>query len=285
MLIAQITDIHVGFDRSNPDEYNTERLKAVIARLINAPTHPDLLLMTGDLTEFGDAQSYKQLAQIVAVCPFPVWPMVGNHDTREPLLAAFPQTPSHDGFIQYALDWNGVRLLLLDTFEPGRHGGAFCKTRADWLEAQLAAHPDTPTIITMHHPPFESGIAWLDGDANEPWIALFAQTVRGHGQIKSILAGHLHRIIHTFWQGMSLTVCASTAPLVGLDLRPIDSEHPDGRPMITDELPVFALHRWDGERLISHFQGVSEHAIFARFDDNLQAIVKHIEGERPSRGD
>jgi 3',5'-cyclic AMP phosphodiesterase CpdA len=281
LLIAQITDLHIGFDRDNPDEYNMQRLKSVIARLVDAPNTPDMLLMTGDLTEFGDAASFAALAEAVSQCPFPVWTIPGNHDLREELLAAFPDTPVNDGFIQYALEWNDVRVLMLDTLEEGRHGGAFCGRRAAWLSAELTAHPDTPTVVVMHHPPFESGICWLDSDAREPWIGRFAEAIKGHGQVKSILAGHLHRNIHTLWNGASLTVSASTAPLVGLDLRPIDPDLPDGRAMITDELPVYALHRWDGERLISHFEGVSGHPVFARFDEKLQQVVKAIESERP----
>lgn len=284
MLIAQITDIHVGFDQGNPDEYNMERLEAVVRRLIDAPNKPDCLLMTGDLTEFGDVESYERLAATVGVCPFPVWPMVGNHDLRETLLEAFPGTPSHDGFIQYAIDGESVRLILLDTFEPGRHGGGFCETRAAWLQSELAAHPDRPTIIAMHHPPFESGISWLDGNAREAWMARFAESIAGHSQVRAIISGHLHRNIHTLWNGVSLTVCASTAPLVALDLRPVDPAVPDYRAMITDEYPVYALHRWDGERLISHFEAVDDHRVFARFDNSLQEVVKLIDDERRGMG-
>lgn len=281
MLIAQITDIHIGFDRGNPDEYNMERLRAVIARLTDSPNRPDMLLMTGDLTEFGDRESYARLAEAVKDCPFPVWPLVGNHDLREPLREVFPDTPCEDGFIQYALDWNGVRLVMLDTLEPGRHGGSFCEVRANWLTRELVAHPDTPTVLVMHHPPFESGIGWLDGDAREEWMHRFADTVTGHDQVRAVITGHLHRNIHTLWNGVSMTVCASTAPLVALDLRPSDPNVPDGREMITDELPVYALHRWDGQRLISHFEGVSDHRIFARYDENLQPVVRIIAEEKP----
>lgn len=283
MLIAQITDIHVGFDRENPDEYNMQRLQAVLRRLIDAPNSPDMLLMTGDLTEFGDAESYGKLAEAVRECPFPVHAMAGNHDARGPLLDAFPETPVNNGFIQHTVECSGVRLILLDTLEEGRHGGAFCEARAAWLDQELRAHPDVPTVIAMHHPPFESGISWLDSDESEAWIVRFAETIRGHDQVCSILSGHLHRNISTLWNGVSLTVCASTAPLVALDLRPVDSDHPDGRALITDELPVYALHRWDGKRLISHFEGVGGHAVFARFNENTQAVVKAMEAERPAR--
>jgi 3',5'-cyclic AMP phosphodiesterase CpdA len=193
LLIAQISDVHIGFDRDNPDELNMQRLRAVIARLVSGPNRPDLLLMTGDLTESGDAESYARLAAAVAVCPFPVLAMVGNHDERAPLLAAFPQTPSEGGFVHYVVERPGFRLVAIDTLEPGRHGGAFCAARVAWLRATLAAAPTTPTYIAMHHPPFESGIAWLDSGADEPWIARFAGAVAGFPQVRGILAGHLHR--------------------------------------------------------------------------------------------
>jgi Icc protein len=280
VLIAQISDVHIGFDRGNPDELNMQRLRAVIARLIAAPSRPDLLLMTGDLTESGDAESYARLAEVVNVCPFPVLAMVGNHDEREPLLAAFPQTPSEDGFVHYVVDKPGFRLVVLDTLEVGRHGGAFCDARVAWLRSTLAADLVTPTYIAMHHPPFESGITWLDSAASEPWIARFAGAVAGFTQLRGIIAGHLHRTIHTAWNGLSVSVCQSTAPAVGLDLSPIDEDVPDGRELITDELPGYALHRWDGERLITHAESIGNHIALARFDPGLQAMVKGMMAER-----
>ncbi len=280
MLIAQITDLHIGFDRDNPDEYNMHRLTAVLQRIADGPNRPDLMLLTGDLTEFGDSDSYVRLAEAVAGCQFPVWAMVGNHDERAPLLASFPDTPVADGFVQYALDFDHFRVLVLDTLEPGRHGGAFCEIRATWLAERLAERPATPTVIAMHHPPFVSGISWLDSDNDEDWIARFAATVAGHGQVKAIFSGHLHRTITTLWNGVQLTVCASTAPTVGLDLRPIDSDRPDGRAMIVDELPGYALHHWDGERLISHVEAVGALRALARYDEGMQPLVRAIEDER-----
>jgi 3',5'-cyclic AMP phosphodiesterase CpdA len=282
VLIAQITDVHIGFEPGNPDEPNMQRLQAVIRRLVEGPNRPDLLLMTGDLTESGDAESYARLAEAVRPCPFPVLAMTGNHDAREALRAAFPDTPAQDGFVHYALDLPGLRVVALDTLEPGRHGGAFCEARAAWLRETLAADPATPTVIAMHHPPFESGIAWLDSLETEPWIGRFAQAVTGFPQVKAIVAGHLHRTIHTVWNGLAVTVCPSTAPPVGLDLRPVDADTPDGRILITDEPPAYALHRWDGRRLVTHFDSADPHKVLARFDAGLQPMVKGMMAERES---
>ncbi len=287
MLIAQITDIHIGFDKGNPDEHNMLRLRAVLDHLVNGPNRPDLLLLSGDLTEAGDPADYARLAAAVSICPFPVWPMTGNHDRREPLRAAFPHTPpSPDGFVHYVLDFDAVsrgrlRLIVLDTLEPGRHGGGFCAGRAAWLTAQLNAAPDTPTVVALHHPPFTAGIPWMDTDEREPWIARLAAALRGHGQVKGLIAGHLHRTILSHWEHLPVVVCPSTAPAVGLDLSPMDPERPDNRKLITDEPPGYCLHLWNGKDVVTHFEYAGDYRTFARFDTGLQGMIREMFGERP----
>jgi len=280
MLIGQITDIHIGFEPGNPDEPNMHRLRAVLERLFDGPNRPDLLLLTGDLTENGDAESYAQLAAALASAPCPVLAIPGNHDNRAALAQAFPQIGEAGGFLHYAHDAGALRLLMLDTFEPGRHGGAFCEARAAWLAERLAEAPDTPTLIAMHHPPIVSGIDWMDPDPGEPWIARFTDTTRGHNQIKALMCGHLHRAIAAVWQGAALVVGPSTAPSVALDLSPIDAGDPDGRALIRDAPPGYALHRWDGRNLVSHFERVGGYEDVARFDADLQPMIRGMLAER-----
>jgi Icc protein len=282
-LIAQITDCHIGFDRDNPEEDNVKRLRAVLARLREGRNRPDLLLITGDLTGYGEPENYARLAGVIADQPFPVHLMVGNWDRRELLCAALPKAQTSDGFIQFELALPGLRLIALDTNEAGRHGGAFCARRADWLSARLDADPDTPVVIAMHHPPVETGIEWLDSGANEAWIQRFSDVIRGRSQIRAIIAGHMHRPIFTTFAGVPLVVCPSSAPHVELDLSPLDPETPDGRPLVVDDPAGYALHRWDGQRLISHFEWVRPgevKAVYASFDASMARAVSQNARER-----
>lgn len=284
MLIAQMTDIHIGFDpEEEPEELNLRRFRATLARLLGGPNRPDMLVVSGDLTDRGDLESFADVAAMLSGCPFPVWPMVGNHDSREGLLRAFPHIQAEGGFAHYAVEAGGLRLLLLDTLEPGRHGGAFCGARAQWLSAQLSAHPDTPTVIFMHHPPVVSGIEWMDPGADEDWIARFGAVVQGQDQIVAIHCGHLHRPITTTFRGIPLSVTGSVAPLVALDLRQVDLDHPDGRDLITTEPPRYALHRWDGTTLVSHYEDVSGWHALAHYTDKLQPMIHDMFGERGGR--
>ncbi len=283
MLIAQITDCHIGFDRDNPQEDNVLRLGAVLNHLNTGPNRPDFLIMTGDLAAYGEAGNYSRLVQLLAACPFPVRLMVGNWDRREGLQAAFPENAEPGGFVQFEVALPGLRLIALDTTEPGRHGGAFCDERAAWLSALLDGDPETPVLLAMHHPPVETGIEWLDSGASESWIARFAGAIAGRPQVRAIIAGHMHRPIYTTFCGIPLIVCPSSAPHVTLDLSAIDPERPDGRPLVSAEPAGYALHRWDGAKLTSHFGTVpigQPWEVLASFDAAMAKTVSQNARER-----
>jgi 3',5'-cyclic AMP phosphodiesterase CpdA len=281
MLIAQMTDIHIGFaPDEKPEEYNRIRFRATLARLLEGPNRPDMMVLTGDITDNGDVDSFEKTAELLVECPFPVWPMVGNHDTREALVEAFPQVRLEGGFLHYVVEADGLQVIMLDTLERGRHGGAFCEARAAWLAARLDAAPGTPTLIFMHHPPIVSGIEWMDPLPDEDWIRRFGAVVEGRRQIVAIHCGHLHRPLMTEFRGIPLGVTPSVAPLVAMDLRAIDKQVPDGRDLITTEPPSYAIHRWDGTSLVTHYEQVSGWKTIAHYTGSLQAMIQDMFAER-----
>ncbi len=283
VLIAQMTDIHVGFaPHEQPEELNLARFRATLARLIDGPNRPDMLVLTGDITDHGDAESFAKTSELLRDCPFPIIPMVGNHDSRAGLLGAFPQVvPADGGFLHFVIDGGmGLRIICLDTLEDGRHGGAFCEARAAWLAARLAEAPHAPTLIFMHHPPVVAGIDWMDPAPNEPWIVRLRSVLAGQSQVQGIHCGHLHRQITTRFAGIPLGVTPSVAPLVAMDLTPIDQHTPDDRELITTEPPTYALHRWDGVRLVSHYERVGDWQVLARFHAGLQPMIQGMFAER-----
>lgn len=280
-MIAQLTDIHIGFaPDEKPEELNHRRFRATLTRLLAAPNRPDLLVLSGDITDHGDRESYRRTAELLAECPFPVWPMVGNHDTRAGLLYAFPQVTAEDGFVHYVLEHEGLRIVCLDTLDEDRHGGAFCDRRRAWLETRLDEAPDTPTLVFMHHPPVVSGIEWMDPGPEEPWVRRLAGALQGREQVLAIHCGHLHRPLATTFAGIPLCVTPSVAPLVAMDLRPIDRDRPDGRDLITTEPPTYALHRWDGANLVTHYERICDWSVLAHYTGKHQPMVKELMSER-----
>lgn len=281
LLIAQITDIHLGFEPDNPAEFNRKRLDQTLRTLAAMTPQPDLLLATGDLADTGDDEvSYRRLKSAFANCAIPVWFCMGNHDSREPFLKEFPDTGQAGGFIQYSIEPYPLRILVLDTLEVGRHGGGFCVTRAAWLREKLAEQPERPTLLVLHHPPIETGLSWMTEDPDAAWVKRLRAVVEGQEQVIAMITGHLHRPVVTSWAGTTLAVCPSTAPQVALDLDEIDPEKPDGRPMIVADPPAFAIHYWNGEQLVSHFDTAEDHTVLARYEPALQPLVQMLLAEK-----
>jgi hypothetical protein len=124
---------------------------------------PDLVVITGDLVDHGEAEEYDHFRVMLAPLHMPVLVIPGNHDAREPLRAAFAGNgylPA-DGFLQFVVEDWPLRIVALDTLVPGEVGGALCEERLAWLDRALAAAPERPTVLLMHHPPLRPGsIGW-----------------------------------------------------------------------------------------------------------------------------
>ncbi len=283
MLIAQITDLHLGFGPGGPLEDNAKRLDSVIEALNALAPPPDLVLVTGDLSDRGDDESYRLLKWSLGGLPMPVHLAMGNHDDRAAFAAVFPDTPEANGFVQYVIEDLPLRIVVIDTLEVGRHGGGFCEQRAAWLDGQLDQAPDRPTLLVLHHPPFDTGIDWMSIGPDEPWVARLETVVASHPQIVAMICGHVHRPIVSGFAGTIVRVCPSVQPQVALDLKPMDPDRPDDRPMIVAGPPAFALHVWTGKTLVTHFTDTDELSpdrVLARYDAGMQDFIRGLAEER-----
>lgn len=242
LTIVQLTDLHVrpeGVAAYRVAETNmlTERALRRVAALRPAP---DVVIITGDLTDCGLPSEYELLAGMLRRhLPMPVYVVPGNHDRREVLLAHLPGTRSMEGgFVQYAVDDLPARLVMLDTVVPGAGHGELCQQRLDWLDRALAERPDAPTLIGMHHPPFRCGIAHMDAIAlREP--ERFVEIVARHRQVQRIVCGHHHRPVVAPVAHAIASIAPSVAHQVEFDL---SSDAPAAFVM---EPAAFELHLWE----------------------------------------
>jgi 3',5'-cyclic-AMP phosphodiesterase len=111
-------------------------------------------------------------------------------------------------------------------------------------------------------------------------VLRFGTAAEGRDRILAIHCGHLHRPLATTFRGIPLHVTPSVAPLVAMDLRPIDANRPDGRDLITTEPPGYALHRWDGRNIATHYERVSDWHAIARYTGDLQGMIQDMFAER-----
>ncbi|NUP12652.1 MAG: phosphodiesterase [Polyangiaceae bacterium] len=257
MLIAQISDIHIREDGQRCCGWvDTAPFLAKAVDKLNAlRPSPSAVVVTGDLVDSGSPAEYARLHALLAPLAMPYYLVVGNHDRREPLRAAFPDHAHlrSGPFVQYTIDELPVRLVVLDTNIPGQHAGELCGERLDWLERRLAEQPNRPTAIFMHHPPFKTGnipLDRLDLSGKERLAAIVSKFRNIHG----VFCGHLHRAIQARFAGTIAMTCPSTAHQVHLSLGESSIMAFDMEP------PACQLHWWDGHSLVTHT------AFIERFD-------------------
>ncbi|MYN12466.1 phosphodiesterase [Pusillimonas sp. TS35] len=258
MLIAQITDLHIRMPGQKAYRVveTGQYLPPAIEALNNLYVRPDAVIISGDLTDFGRPQEYAHLRQMLDALKCRYFLMPGNHDARDELKRTFNDHAylhTDSEFLQYTVDDYPVRLLMLDTVVSHESHGQLCPVRLAWLAERLAEQPGRPTIIAMHHPPFETGIAHMDAMGLLEGAPELERLVARYPNIERIICGHVHRTIFRRFGGTVVSICPSTAHQIVLDLRP------DGPDAFIMEPSAFHLHEWRGGALITH------HAYIGKF--------------------
>jgi Icc protein len=226
-LIAQLSDPHLRLD----DEVTHAALAAGVARVLTLNPLPAAVIVTGDIANSGDPAEHALALELLAPLPMPVHRLAGNHDLFEERT-------------RYAADARGVRIVACDTSIAGRDDGTL---ELDWLAERLAEDRATPTIVAMHHPPLLTGLAWLDeiGLPADDRAAL-GELLAAAPNVKRVVAGHVHSVIHGTLGGCGVITCASTNIQSGLDF--IGTEV-----VLTNDPPSLLVHALlDSGDLVTH---------------------------------
>ena len=161
MKIIHLSDTHI-----NPKTlYNLDsqnRFESALQHIKNYHTDANLFIITGDLTHFGNDESYQIFKNILKEKALPkhLNPklLIGNHDVRESFKKNFPHIPTDEnGFIQYAEDLEDKTFIFLDTNLSGTDVGHLCNKRQDWLKETLELKKNKEIYIFMHHNPLALG--------------------------------------------------------------------------------------------------------------------------------
>ncbi|KAG8148782.1 phosphodiesterase [Burkholderia catarinensis] len=255
-IIAQISDVHVrpaGVLYQDVVDSNAMLARAVASLNALAP-RPDLVLVTGDLTDEGAPEEYAMLRRLLAPLEIPFAVMPGNHDKRDNLRSAFPDhtyLPAQ-GPLHFTIDVGAVRIVALDTSVPDLHHGELDLDALAWLDAELHACCERPTIVAMHHPPFDTGIPYLDIYGLRD-IDRFAATLTVHSHVERVIAGHVHRSMQTRLGNVPVLTCPSTVTQIALQTQA------DAQPASYLEPPALLLHCWtQGKSSISHLSYIDQ---------------------------
>ncbi|NVK20335.1 MAG: phosphodiesterase [Methylocystaceae bacterium] len=255
MLIAQITDLHVTREGELlSGRVDTRKaLTLCMKKLSSLSPRPDVLLISGDLTETATEEEYAFINDKLSTLGIPTYVVPGNHDDRATMRKAFKGMAlgqDEDPFC-YAVDkteWP-VLFIGLDSTIPKNSEGALCPERLEWLKDVLQkATPSRPALIFMHHPPFTTGIAPMDACGILQGLPAFRQLIEDHSNsIAGVLCGHVHRMINSSIYGVPVLLAPSSAHQITFDI------DPDASLTFTLEPSKIALHSWtEDNALVSH---------------------------------
>jgi 3',5'-cyclic-AMP phosphodiesterase len=213
--VVQLTDTHVpagGLLFGRVDA--AARVEAAVEMLVSAGCSVDLLILSGDQADRGEADAYERLRPVLADAlrqlGAPLLVVPGNHDDLGLLRTLVP-----DGAERVPTRWytvvrvGGLRLIGLDSTVPGADHGELDDDQLRELAAELLEPAPDGTILVVHHPPI-----WSTTPASER-VALqeperLAAAIRGT-DVRLVLSGHTHRARAGTLAGVPVWVGPSTA--------------------------------------------------------------------------
>jgi 3',5'-cyclic AMP phosphodiesterase CpdA len=208
----------------------------------------EFCIITGDLTDLGEANAYGWLKQQLQALPVPCHLMIGNHDDRAVYLNCFAeQQRDGDGFAQSAFDTPAGKFLLLDTFKGGTSAGQYCARRQAWLRNELERAAGKPVWLFMHHPPFDIGIHYMDRIKLEEHQE-FAAIVSDFPNIRHIFFGHVHRPVFVNWKGIACTALPALCHQI-----PLNRDAIGGKPYAKGP-GMYGIVEIDGDQTTVHFE-------------------------------
>lgn len=180
MLIAQISDIHFGpmFDygkfRTAVDEIND--------------ISPDVVVVTGDITENGILSEFKMAAEeFKRLKTKTIIYISGNHDYRATGYLLFKQFFPFDQVNEVG----DTVVVVLSSARPDRDDGEIGHRQNLWLENTLKKYENKSKVVAIHH----HIIPVPDTGADQITIVDAGDVLRSlvKSEVDIVLCGHRHR--------------------------------------------------------------------------------------------
>jgi 3',5'-cyclic AMP phosphodiesterase CpdA len=184
VLIAQISDVHVGGSR-----YHQELLRTAIAEINSA--QPDLVVIAGDLTDDGYPDQYPVAQQeLSAIECAHVVRVPGNHDARNVGYLRYEDTfGARDTRMHLKLGALDVALVAVDSSKPDLDEGEIGREHYGWVDEGFAGEAELRVFVCHHH------LVPIPGTGRERNQVLDAGDVLSllrQCEVDVVLSGHRH---------------------------------------------------------------------------------------------
>lgn len=197
ITVLHLTDCHLLAEpgaRLHGHDVAADFRRVLDAALADHP-QTEAIVLGGDLVDDESVAGYRWLDAGIAAAGRSTLAIAGNHDDPRAMARHLTSAVVHD-----TLTLGAWRLIGLCSHRPALDSGRLGPAALDALAADLAAHV-APTLICIHHPPFDVGSAWIDGIGLVDREALRAVLGR-HRHVRGILCGHVHQAVTTDLDGV-----------------------------------------------------------------------------------
>jgi Icc protein len=200
MKILQVSDCHVSADpkvkyRGQSAGRNLREMLPVMCAW-----DPDLVLLTGDVSEDASPASYARVAAMLGTVGVPLLALPGNHDDPEVMKHHFRRGPWRGPYTRETGRW---LLVLMDSTNPGRISGSFSQQALERLDEDLRGSSAEFILIALHHQPVPVNSPWIDRYALED-PGLFFNYIDRDSRVRCITWGHVHQDFRTQRNGVAL---------------------------------------------------------------------------------
>lgn len=143
-VIAHISDLHVS--RADFDEEIFMQAVTEINKL-----QPDMIILTGDITNKGYYTEYEQATKYLAMFEAPLFAVPGNHDSRNLGYQTFEELIGERSWKLTLGD--DFTVIGLDSSSPDENRGHVGTPQQMWLEHQLdeCVINNRFSIVALHH--------------------------------------------------------------------------------------------------------------------------------------
>ncbi len=181
MIIVQLSDLHVG-SQFQPEVFET------LLKEVNE-LNPDVIVITGDLTNEGLVKEYKKCKLLLAKFNTKkIISISGNHDYRNTGYLLFKKFFPFETVNELDDD---IVLVTVGTARPDRNNGEVGYRQNLWLERTMKKYKDKVKIVAMHH----HLIPIPDTGSDQLTVVDAGDVLRTvlDTQVDVVLCGHKHR--------------------------------------------------------------------------------------------
>jgi len=247
LKFIHLTDTH--FVPAGKKLYGLDPAISLMAAVSDINAHHDdaeMVVVTGDLTHWGETEAFAHLADVLSGLKMPVQLLIGNHDARDTFRRHFPdQGVDKDGYIQSLCDTTVGRFVFLDTVLAGTHAGHYTFDRCAWLANALET-ADCDVFLFMHHPPFLVHLPALD-EIGLQQAEEFKDLIELHKhKIRHLFFGHVHRPMAGSWIGIPVSTVRAMNHQTWFDMKAISLQG-------SHEPPAYAVVKIDPDTVVIHY--------------------------------